>query len=120
MLNTQVFRFGVHISGICGWNSMSSISNNYPKTLVSEKCLLVWIGPGVQKLFSFKVVHLTRKHPVYRTVAPTPVVIVVLARSQNGREVCVNNLSHFGMLYTCVHISVSVTPHFVPPEACVR
>ena len=64
MLNTQVFRFGVHISGICGWNSMSSISNNYPKTLVSEKCLLVWIGPGVPKLFSFKVVHLTRKHPV--------------------------------------------------------
>ena len=66
MLKTQVFRLGTHISGVCGWNLMSSISNNYPKILLSKKYLLVSTGPEVQKLFSFKVVHLTLKHPVHK------------------------------------------------------
>jgi len=68
MLNLQVFRLCVHISGICEWNVMRSISNNYPKILVSKKCLFVWIGPGVQKLLRYKVVHLTRKHPVLENI----------------------------------------------------
>ena len=134
MLNTWIFRLDAHIYGICAWISMMKISNNYSKILVYENSLLDRIGKGVETLFSFKVVHLTLKHPVlylseYRVriyswrffgvgTFMTKLGLILLKLFWTARKIAVGKQSHISSHTILYHITNHITllPYSLRPH----